>query len=281
MVDQTQSRPVERGALASDLAVTWRLLMARLRGQMQYRASFISQIVGNAAIGLAEFASILVFFLHIDTLGGWTIGEIALLYGVATIGFGLGHLVASGLSGFSQMMVEGTFDQMLTRPVSPFLQVVGSDIQLRRLGHVVQGIVALVVGFSLVDVPWDAARVIALPAILALIAAIYVTLFALEATVSFWTTQGIEAVNIATYGGNTVGTYPIDVFADWLKGFFLFIVPLAFAVHIPMAWWLGKPVPLGLPAWIGLLSVPVIALFGLVIGMLWGIGVRRYRSAGS
>jgi ABC-2 type transport system permease protein len=268
-------------ALIPDLAVTWRLLMARLRGQMQYRGSFVSQILGNAAIGLAELGSILFFFLHIDELGGWRLGEIAILYGIATIGFGFGHLIASGLSGFSQMMVEGTFDQMLTRPVSPFLQVVGSDIQIRRLGHVVQGIVALVIGFSLVDVPWDPARAIALPAIILLITALYISLFALEATLSFWTTQGIEAVNIATYGGNTVGTYPIDVFADWLKGFFLFIVPLAFAVHIPMAWLLGKPTPLGLPGWVAGFSVPVIALFGIAIGALWGVGVRRYRSAGS
>ena len=268
-------------ALISDLGVTWRLLLARLRGQMQYRASFVSQILGNAAIGLAELGSILFFFLHIDELGGWALGEIAILYGIATIGFGLGHLIASGLSGFSRMMVEGTFDQILTRPVSPFLQVVGSDIQIRRLGHVVQGIVALIIGFSLVDVPWDLSRAVALPAIILLITALYIALFALEATVSFWTTQGIEAVNIATYGGNTVGTYPIDVFADWLKGFFLFIVPLAFAVHIPMAWVLGKPVPLGLPGWIAIFSVPVIVLFGLAIGGLWGVGIRRYRSVGS
>ncbi|CAA9555276.1 MAG: hypothetical protein AVDCRST_MAG33-1229 [uncultured Thermomicrobiales bacterium] len=103
----------------------------------------------------------------------------------------------------------------------------------------------------------------------------------MEATLSFWTTQGIEAVNIATYGGNMVATYPIDIFAGWLRRFFLFVVPLAFAVHIPMAWLLGKPTPLGLPAWVGLLAAPVLLLFCLAVGWLWRLGVSRYRSTGS
>ena len=280
----SRSSPGSFGTVAawrSDLVVLRYLLRARLRGQLQYRASFITQIVANAAVNLSEFATILVFFRHVDTLGGWTIGQIAVLYGIATIAFGIGHLLASGLAGFSDQLVKGEFDQVLTRPVSAFIQVLGADIQLRRLGHVVQGGVALVVGLSLIDIPWDPARVVALPAIVLGIVVLYMALFALEATISFWTTQGIEAVNIATYGGNTVAAYPIDIFATWLKGFFLFVVPLAFAVHIPMAWLLGKPTPLGLPAWVGLLTLPVLLLFCLAIGWLWGVGVRRYRSTGS
>ncbi len=264
-----------------DLVVLRHLLLARLRGQLQYRASFITQIIANAATGFAEFGTILFFFLHVDEIGGWRIGEIAILYGIATISFGIGHFLASGLPAFSQQLIKGEFDQILTRPVSTFVQVMGSDIQLRRLGHLVQGGFALAVGLTLTDVPWDLARVVALPAIMLGIVVLFTALFALEATVSFWTTQGIEAVNIATYGGNTVAAYPIDIFATWLKGLFLFVVPLAFAVHIPMAWLLGKPTPLGLPAWVGLLSAPVLLVFCLAIGWLWRVGVRRYRSTGS
>lgn len=268
-------------AWQSDIVVLRHLLVARLRGQLQYRASFITQIVATAAVNLSEFVTILVFFRHIDSLGGWTFGEIAVLYGIATISFGFGHLVASGLAGFSQQLVKGEFDQVLTRPVSAFVQVLGADIQIRRVGVLIQGGFALTIGLSLIDIPWTPARVVVLPAIMIGIVALYVALFALEATVSFWTTQGVEAVNIATYGGNIVAAYPIDIFAGWLKGLFLFIVPLAFAVHIPMAWLLGKPTPLGLPAWVGLLSAPVLLMFCLAIGWLWRLGVRRYRSTGS
>lgn len=269
------------GEWRSDLVVLRHLLAARLRGQLQYRASFITQIIANAAVGFAEFGTILVFFLHIDTLGGWTIGEIAVLYGIATMSFGIGHLLASGLADFSSQLVKGEFDQVLTRPVSAFVQVMGADIQLRRLGHLLQGGTALVIGLSLTDIPWDPARIVALPLIMLGIVVLFMALFALEATVSFWTTQGIEAVNIATYGGNMVATYPIDIFAGWLRRFFLFVVPLAFAVHIPMSWFLGKPTPLGLPAWVGLLAAPVLLLFCLAIGWLWRLGVSRYRSTGS
>ena len=269
------------GWLLAEMSLVRRLLAVRLLGQLQYRASFLSQILGNGLLGLTAFSTILVFFTHLDRLGCWTVGEIAILFGIAAISFGLGRFVASGLAGFPESIVYGRFDQLLTRPVSPFAQVLGSDVQIRWLGTALQGGVVLVVGIWVADLDTSPIRLLALPVIVTQTTALYVALFALEATVSFWTTRGVEAVNIATLGGNTLAPYPFDIFADWLKGFFLFVVPLAFAVHIPMAWVLGKPTPLGLPPWVGLLSVPVVALFGCAVGWLWGAGVRRYRSTGS
>ena len=267
--------------LRDDLhALRW-LAGAQVRGQAQYRASFITQVIANGLLSFSEFVTLIVLFQHTSNLAGWTVGQVAVLYGMSSIGFGIGHFLASGLSGFSTQLVRGELDRMLIRPVSPFVQVMGSDVQLRRIGIILQGIIGLVIGLSLTDVPWSPGRVIAFPLIILGTTVLFMALFALEATISFWTTQGIEAVNITTYGGNQVSSWPIDVFATWLKRLFLWFVPLAFAVHIPVSYLLGKPAPLGLPGWIGLLSPGMIVLFAIVVGSLWRLGLRRYRSTGS
>lgn len=112
---------------------------------MQYRVSFWMQIAGNALIYSLEFVAVLVFFLHFETLGGWRAGEIAFLYGVSSVSFGIAHIVVSGFASFSQLILRGDFDRLPTRPLSAFVQVLASDVQLRRLGTVIQGCVAFAV----------------------------------------------------------------------------------------------------------------------------------------
>ncbi|MEO5745254.1 MAG: ABC transporter permease, partial [Terracoccus sp.] len=46
------------------------LLASRMRAQMQYRASFVTDILGTVGVGLAEFAEVWVIFHNVDVLGG-------------------------------------------------------------------------------------------------------------------------------------------------------------------------------------------------------------------
>ncbi|NUR28222.1 MAG: transporter, partial [Catenulispora sp.] len=60
-----------------------------------------------------------------------------------------------------------------------------------------------------------------------------------------------------------------------------FVVPLAFVNYYPALFVLGKPAPLGLPSWIGLLSPLVAAVMVGLAALGWRAGLRRYRSTGS
>ena len=46
------------------------------------------------------------------------------------------------------MIRLGTFDRVLTRPVGTLAQVLASDIQFRRFGRIVQGLVSLALALS-------------------------------------------------------------------------------------------------------------------------------------
>lgn len=271
---------VARGVLA-DAAIVRRLLGARLRGQMQYKTSFVLQIVSNALIHVGEMIAILFLFDRFGTLGGWGKGEVAFLYGFSALAFGVAHTIAAGFSTFSEQIRRGDFDRVLTRPMSAFLQVLGADLQLRRLGGAVQGIVALTIAFRLIDVSWTPGRVLWFVVALLSATALFVALFWLDATFSFWTTEGTEAFNILTYGGQYVSIYPLHIFDAWLRGIFLWLVPLGFVIYAPSLYLLDKPTPLDLPGWLRFVAPFAAAAFWLVAFALWRIGVCRYRSTGT
>ena len=112
-------------------------------------------------------------------------------------------------------------------------------------------------------------------------ALLFMALFALEATLCFWTTEATEVVNAFTYGGSTLAQYPLSIFDGWLRRLFLFVLPVGLVVYAPSLYLLDKPDPLGLPT--ATRFVAPIAAFGfaLLAGAAWQFGVRRYRSTGT
>jgi len=272
---------VESPGAWSDLGVYRRLIGARLRGEMQYPTSFLLQVAGNATIHLMELAATFILFEHFTNIGGWGPGEIAFLYGLSGVSFGIAHTLAAGFSAFSQQIVRGEFDRVLVRPVRPVVQVLASDLQLRRLGTILQGLIAFVIAGRLIDIPWTIERVLFFPVVILSAALLFAALFALEATLCFWTTEGTEAVNAFTYGGSTLALYPIHIFDAWLRRVFLFVVPLGFVIYAPSLYILDKPDPLGLPSIVRFIAPLVAVGFALVAGVIWQRGVRHYRSTGT
>jgi ABC-2 type transport system permease protein len=198
-----------------------------VRSQIQYRFSFAVDLLATAVITLLEFASIALVFSTFGTLGGWTLGELAFLYGLVEISFGLMDLVFSGFDppAFGNAVRLGRFDQLLLRPVGITAQVMGSAFSLRRIGKVALGLLIFRLALQTTAIDWTAAKVAYLPLVVFGMVAFFGGLFILGASITFWTVESIEAVNILTYGGQHMISHPMHIYQDWLRRFFTFVVP--------------------------------------------------------
>ena len=116
-----------------------RYLEVSVRGQMQYRASFVMLSIGHLLATGVEFVAILVLFARFDNLQGWTLHEVAFLYGMVNVSFSIADAAARGFDLFGNMVKSGEFDRLLTRPRSTALQLAGQELTLRRVGRFAQG----------------------------------------------------------------------------------------------------------------------------------------------
>ncbi len=261
----------------------FRLISVSIRSQMQYRASFLIDTVGSAFGTLVEFISLAAVFSRFGSVGGWTLGEVAFLYGMVEMGFATMDMIFSGFDPgyFSQQIRRGQFDQMLLRPLSLPLQVFGSEFILRRVGRIAQG--ALVFGLSLTLIPitWTPAKLVYLPIVLVSVVGFFGGLFVFGATTCFWTVESLEAINIFTYGGSALLAYPVHIYHTWLQRFFVFVVPGALLVYYPALFFLDKPDLTGLPRFASALA-PLAGFGVLAIAFaFWQVGVRKYTSTGT
>ncbi len=265
------------------LDLYWRLVSARIRSQMQYRLSFLADVLSTFLGTFVEFGAIAIFYLNFPSIGGWTLGEVALLYGMSAISFASAELLVSGFDSFPLVIRGGEFDRVLVRPLGAFFQVLASEFALRRLGRFSQGVVALLFALALTGVvrSWTAVHWIGL-SLFALGGTLFFSgLFVIGATYSFWTVESLEIMNIVTYGGTEMTSYPMHIYQDWIRRFFTFIIPMAFVNYYPALWLLGKPDPMGLPTWTAWLAPPACAAVFAASVAFWGFGIRHYTSTGS
>ena len=258
-----------------------RLVGARIRSQLQYRLSFALNTLGTTMISFVDFAAILVIFGRIDALGEWSVGEVAFLYAISSVTFGLADLVIGHLDLLPLMIRQGDLDVLLARPLGSLFQVVSSDFALRRLGKVFQGLAVLGYALATVQIDWTAGRAAMLALMLVTGVVIFCGIWVAFASVAFWVVDSTEVANAFTYGGNYMAQYPVNIFGAWLRRFVIFVVPLAFVGYFPALYVLGKEDELGLPSALQFAS-PLAAAVSVAGGwIVWRAAVRRYRSTGS
>jgi ABC-2 type transport system permease protein len=257
------------------------LVRSRVDAQASYRASFTFDLAGQVLLGVVEFVEVYVVFHQVRTLGGFTFGEVMLMFGLATTGFGLADCAVGHVERMPFYVRTGQLDAMLLRPLSALGQVVSSDFSLRRLGRVLTALTVLVVALTAVEVDWTATRVLLLAVTPLAGAVIFGAVFVATASTTFWLVESTEFANAFTYGGNYLASFPFTVFGSAIRRFFTFIIPAAFVAYLPSLGLLGRPDPLGMPGWLSWSGVPVAVISALAAGALWRIGLRHYVGAGS
>jgi ABC-2 type transport system permease protein len=260
------------------------LIGAQVRSQMQYRTSFVLEAVAQFAGNILDFVVVLIFFARMPTLGGWSLPEIGLLYGLSSVAFGLADMVIAGFdyAYFGPNMVRlGEFDRVLIRPVNAFLQVLTSQFTLKRLGRFGQGAIVLIWALSALHVVWTPIQMVFMLVTLAGGMLFFSGLFILGSGISFWTVDSLETLNMLTYGGQFLTQYPLTIFGEFMRSFFTFVIPMAFINYYPTLWLLGKPDPLGGPSWLAFLAPFICGLMFLIGVRVWYHGVRHYASTGS
>jgi ABC-2 type transport system permease protein len=271
----------ELTSLRKDLGIAWRIASLRLRGQMQYRSSFLMQIAGNFLINFAEVLVLWTLFSRFNNLGNWNLQEVMFLHGLSMVMFGLASTIANGVDTVPELIREGTFDRILLRPMSTFIQALVNEVSFRYLGLIFQGLLLLGISIVSLDVQWTVGKIIYLPIVILSGTVLFSALYTVVAIVSFWTINSIEVVNAFTYGGSDLGQYPIHIFDRWMRNVFLWFVPIGLVTYYPALHILAKDDPLGLPTWMPYMAPLASVLFAIVIGWGWGFGIRHYRSTGS
>lgn len=248
---------------------------------MQYKVSFLLQLVGHLLGTVVEFFGIWALFSRFNNIGTWTLAEVALFYGMVNISFACADALGKGFDSFTKIIRNGDFDRLLLRPRTTVLQLLGTEFTLKRIGRFSQGIVVMAWSLSTLHIPFTLKTLWLLGTSFIGSVALFVGIVIVQATLTFWTIESLEIMNILTYGGVETAQYPLSIYSKWFQRFFTFLIPLGCVSYFPLLAVLQKEDTFLVPLWLCYVSPMAGILFLVVALQLWKVGERYYCSTGS
>ena len=280
MTGTTTSRATSR--TTSRTAPYRAVLASRLSSQRSHRASFRVDLLSSLLVGVVELAEVTMLFLQVERIGGLDLAAVLLVFAIAEVGFALADMVVGHCDNIPTYVRAGTLDVFYLRPQPLLLQLMSSDIQLRRLSRAAVGVVVLVVAVSLNDLPLSLPTVALLAVALVCSTLTFAAMFVWAGGAQFFLIDGAETTNAFVYGGRYAATQPATVWGRPLLVVFGFFFPMAFTAYLPVVTLLDLDGArqLGLPSWIGW-TAPLATLWAWVLAAVsWRLGVRHYQGGG-
>lgn len=262
------------------LHIYWKLIGISLRSRMQFRADFLVGLISVIALNAINLATIGVLLNQFHSLSGWTIWEIVFLYSIWVLAHSIFSMLFWHMDDLEFYITQGTFDIFLLRPISPFIQFIGRDINYMGFADILVGITGLSIALENLRIQmsvwhWAYMVVIVLSGTI-----IEFSITLLLACVAFWTGRSSSSINTVMEVNMAIQRYPVDMYGRWFQLFVTCILPVAFINYYPAKLLLGKSNPGDTWYWLNYLS-PFVAIFLLGISAkFWKRALKQYSSSG-
>ncbi len=257
-----------------------RLVIGQLRmsvlAALQYRLGFWTQGVLGVLWSALGMAPLLVAASRLDSVAGWTPGELVLLTGCFMAISGVwSALIGPALLASMNHIRKGTLDYVLLRPADALVLCLVSEFAPWSLVEALGGVL-LIVG-ALIELGRA-------PGLLDVLAAVglglagVLALYALGVMVLCASFRAIQLQNL-TYLMEAVldfGRWPAQVFRGLLRALFTFVIPLAVMTTYPAQALLGQ-----VSGRVVVTSLATSAALLVLARLLWLRALRGYTSASS
>ena len=259
------------------IRIYFRLQVLHFRTHLEYEADFWIGIVGAILYQGAGVVFLWVIFQRIPQIAGWTLWQVALLYGMTIIARGLAEVLGDGQWTLRQTINQGEFDKVLVRLVPPFLQVITEISSIHGFGSVILGGVIIAQASSALQLGWGVGDYLFLFAAL-LNGTVMVSAVNLATNSIYFWDSGSNVFPVMLHNCLEFVKFPISLYGRAVQVFITWVLPFAFVSYFPGLLLLGQA---GDYAWLSyatLLSGP--AVVGIT-SIVWRQALAHYQGTGS
>jgi len=251
-------------------------LKLHIISQLEYKTSFIISFISQIFVYFTYYFIIIALFQKFNNISGFNVYEVLLCFSIINFGYSINETFFRGVDRFENLIINGTLDRLLLRPVNILTQVMCYEVDLVKISRILQSIIILIISLLKLNITWNISKILLLILMLIGSILIFFSIFILMASYCFITIQGLEVKNLFTDGGRHVAQYPIGIFNKSFIFIFTFIIPYAFVNYYPLLYFLDKSNNIFYffsPLLIFIYLIPCLYSFK--------VGLKRYNSVGS
>jgi len=246
------------------LLAVWK---SNLLSAMEYRVSFITQVLGMMLNDFMYFVIWIIFFQQFKDVRGWGVNDMYITYGVLASSFGLMSMLFGNALYLSDIINKGRLDYYLSLPRPVLLHTISSRMIASGVGDFVYGFLSYGLSGALT---WDGLLRFILATLLATV--VFTAFFILLQSLAFWLGMISNFVGLAFNALLTFGIYPITLFDNYAKLILFTVIPAALVGAVPAAF-------VSSFTWRTLVELMVGAFVFLFLAVtVFRIGLKRYES---
>lgn len=246
------------------LLAVWK---ANILSAMEYRVSFLSQVIGMILNDGIYFLVWVIFFDRFKEVRGWGVTDMYITFGISASAFGLVSLLLGNVFNLGDIITKGRLDYYLSLPRPVLLHAVASRSIASGFGDFTYGLLSyLVSGMA----SWDGILRFFLGVVLAAI--VFASFLMIVQSLAFWIGTTSYLSGIAVNAMVTFAIYPITLFDPGARLILFTLIPAALMGAVPASFVRGF-------GWgtLGELSLGAVVLLSIAVTVFY-TGLRRYES---
>lgn len=247
----------------------------------EYRLNFWIGLAANFITYFFTYITYWIITTELADIAGWSFSQLCLLYGTSLLTYALaGTLLWYSVYNLSELIVKGTLDVLLVRPMGVLRQLVSNRFGDTFLAQILVTVIFLGIAASRQEIALDPGKVIYF--IMILIGGVCIQAAGMIAvgTLSFWTIKSQEIGEIFYYKIRSFTRYPLSLFPVIIQKLLTFILPWAFINYYPCLLLLDKD-NTKFEMVCGCIS-PIIGILLLIASVkFFYFGLRHYTGTGS
>ena len=259
------------------------LCMMRLnvKARTEYPLYLAGWLLSNAMQFLVGAGTLKVVVLRFGGINGWSFEEVAFMYGLSIVSYGLAVVFLSQSWYIEYFARYGRFDLLLTRPLNVRFQFLMLRVSITGLTDLLPGIVIFTYGIIAVRLPLTPRHILYLLCTVLGGVLIRSGIYTVIGSAAFWTKSSKPVIDAANALFGQVVMYPLTIFNRAMQALLTFALPLGFVAFYPAAGLLDKPTGFSLPGALPLWSLGAGAVMTALGLLVFRLGLRRYDSAGN
>lgn len=270
--------------------IYWTFLILQLKTIAEYKTDFIIGLFSVILGQICTFLLTIVVFTQLDTLVGFTMKEMFLMYGFYIFVRGIDHFYNDNIWSFAWNKIkDGRFMTIILRPINPIFYIIMERIEINGLSELVIGLGIIIGSIKSLGISLSFTKILILCLLLLCGILVYFSIKLLFSAPAFWTTCCGEFMTAGMEIGNT-SKYPVELYKNkGVKSILLYVLPYPIAAYFPTVFCLNKIESVrklfGLE-WLTMQHV-VIYSVGMTVLLLfialkvWYIGLKHYQPTGT
>lgn len=195
---------------------------------MTNRTTFLTNIVFMMFNNSTFIIQWLVLYQFKDEIGGYTIKEVMVLWGLAAGVYGLSNVLFYRAYQLTDLIINGKLDAYLVQPKNVLLSVITSATSTSAIGD-------MLYGFVIAAIFLPSFEKMLLFTLFVVTGGIITTAFVIIlGSISFWISKGDSLLYNLHSVLISVSTYPEGIFKGFVKGLLFTAIPAGFVAYLPI-----------------------------------------------